>query len=296
MIARLPRFLRRWVRRLRDLPLRFGEYPEQKQTLGAKAAKQLGWSVFRYPIGDHRDGAGPVSSVLLPGLVHPFYFRQGTSDVLAIKQLFVLLEYRRLQALKQVETIVDAGANIGAAAVVLLTMFPQAKLIAMEPDPGNAAILRRNLEPYGERVTIGEAAVWPTPEPLQLVHAQFRDKLDWSIQVKPGVSTSSVQGVTIQQLLENSRWHGIDLLKIDIEGAEVELFRGDTAWLKRVKNLCIEIHSEEAKRLVDQSLAPFHYQQIIEGETTYYLQMTAKDATPPLPPSLPASSPPTVPS
>ena len=66
MIERLPRFLRRWVRRLRDLPTRFREYPELKQALGAQAAKQLCWSAFRYPIGDYRDGAGPLATVLLP--------------------------------------------------------------------------------------------------------------------------------------------------------------------------------------------------------------------------------------
>ncbi len=292
MIERLPRFLRRWVRRLRDLPTRFREYPELKQALGAQAAKQLCWSAFRYPIGDYRDGAGPLATVLLPGLIIPFYFRQGTSDVLAIKQVFVRHEYRRLQALTQIDTIIDAGANIGAASVLFLTMFPKARLIAIEPDPGNAAVLRRNLEPYGERVTVGEAALWPKAEPLQLVHAQFRDRLDWSIQVKPADAEKTVDGLTVQQLLDHSRWHAIDLLKIDIEGAEIELFRGDTSWLKRVKNLCIELHGLEAVRLVEHTLHPFHYQKSVEDETTYYLQLTTKDTMPPLPPSpLPSSLP-----
>lgn len=296
MIERLPRFLRRWIRRLRDLPTRLREYPQLKQALGAKAARQLCWSAFRYPIGDYRDGAGPLSAVQLPGLIFPFSFRQGTSDVLAIRQVFVRHEYRRLQALKSVDTIIDAGANIGAASVLFLTMFPRAQLIAIEPDPGNVAVLRRNLEPYGERVTVAEAAIWPVAEPLQLVPAQFRDKLDWSNQVKPASTGQIVDGLTMQQLLENSHWREIDLLKIDVEGAEVELFKGDTSWLSMVRNLCIELHGTEAVRLVDQTLQPFLYQKTTEDETTYFLQLSPRDAKLPLPPSPPPSLPPIAPS
>jgi FkbM family methyltransferase len=271
MIDRLPRFLRRWIRRLRDVPTRFREYPVQKQTLGPVAAKQLGWSAFRHPIGDYRDGPGPVGIIQLPGLIHPFYFRHGTSDVLAIRQLFVRHEYRRLQALKDVNMIVDAGANIGAAAVMLLTLFPKATLIAIEPDPGNAEILRLNLQRYGQQAMVIEAAIWPREEALELAPNRYRDKLDWSNQVQPVSGSSSISAITMDSILQEAAGANIDLLKIDIEGAELALFTGITDWLRRVKNLCIEIHSDESNKSIHEAMKPYRYETVVEEETTYFL-------------------------
>ncbi|HMO34451.1 MAG TPA: FkbM family methyltransferase [Gemmatales bacterium] len=273
MVERLPRLLRRWIRRIRDLPERFREYPLLKKTLGSRAAISLSWSAFRYPIGDYRDGHGPLGTVQLPGLLFPFHFRHGTSDVLAIKQLFVNLEYRRLQALDNVNVMIDAGANIGAAAVMLLTLFPKAQLIAIEPDPGNAQVLRMNLERYGIQALVIEAALWPTQERLELAPNRYRDKLDWSNQVQPASGSSSISTVTMAQILSDAGVRKIDLLKIDIEGAELPLFAGDTSWLKHVKNLCIEIHSETAIKCIEEAMSAYQFNKVVEGETTYYLQI-----------------------
>lgn len=270
MVKYLPRFLRRWIRRLRDLPKRFQEWPVQREALGSVAARQLGWSAFAYPIGDYRDGPGPIASVVLPGLIHPFDFRHGTSDVLVIQQLFVKHEYRRLQALRDIKAIVDVGANIGAASVMLLTLFPQAKVIAIEPEPGNVAMLERNLAPYGERAVVIQAALWPTAEPLQVVRHHYRDKLDWSNQVKPADNTAStVPGITMQEILEMQKLTSIELLKIDIEGAELEVLQGNTDWLKKVKHLCIELHSDACRAALKQALVPYTFTELTTGETTY---------------------------
>lgn len=270
MVHHLPRFLRRWIRRLRDLPLRWRERAELRRMLGPTAARQLGWSAFAYPIGDTRDAPGPLTSIQLPGVLHPFWFRHGTSDVLAIKQLFVQLEYRRLQGLPDIQTIFDIGANIGAAAVMLLSIFPQARLIAVEPEPTNVAVLRRNLEPYSTRAMIFEAAVWPTAMPLEVVKHQFRDGLDWSNQVKPAVSsTESVRGMTIEQMMAEAKVECIDLLKMDVEGAELPVLQGNTEWLHKVKHLCIELHGEEHAKALEKALASYRYRKVVEGETVY---------------------------
>jgi FkbM family methyltransferase len=269
-VQKLPRPLRRWVRRLRDLPTRFREWPEQRRQLGPRAARQLGWSAFRHPIGDPTDPSGPLDAVAIPGLAHPLWFRHGTSDVLAIRQVFVRHEYRWLHHLQNIQTIVDIGANIGAAAVAFLHQFPKARLIAVEPAAGNFAVLQQNLAPFADRAVAVHAAVWPTPARLQL-HGGFRDSLDWSFQVRPAQDISaepSVEGITIPQLLEQQRIDGIDLLKIDIEGAEGELFRGDTSWLTRVRHLCIELHDDDCRQAFEHALQPYPHACDTHDETT----------------------------
>lgn len=271
MVNQLPSFLRRWIRRLRDLPQRFREWPAQRTALGSVAARKLSWSAFAYPIGDPRDQAGPVASIMLPGLLHPFYFRQGTSDVLVIKQLFVQHEYRRLQGLSGIQTMLDVGANIGAASVMLLTLFPQARLIAVEPEVSNVEMLRRNLEPYGSRAIVVEAGVWPTSEPLTVVKHLYRDGLDWSNQVKPSGADRqhAVAGLAMKQIMEQSHIQQIDLLKMDIEGAERQVLLGNTDWLAHVKHLCIELHGIECEQALEQALLPYHYNKVLDGETVY---------------------------
>src|SRR4029079_14512422 len=111
-------------------------------------------------------------------------------------------------------TIVDVGANIGAAAVFLLHLFPESRVIAVEPAPGNFDVLQKNLAPYGDRAAIVPAAVWPTPTKVQLQRG-FRDGRDWSIQVRPA-EAGTVEGITVNQLLERFHLKGIELLKIDI--------------------------------------------------------------------------------
>jgi FkbM family methyltransferase len=274
----LPRWLLQSVRRFRDLPTRFYEWPEQRKMLGRKNAWNLGLSVFCYPVGDPNDPPGPLAQMLIPGLQHPFWFRQGTSDVQVIRQIFVRREYEWLQHLQDIRSIVDLGANIGGSIAFFLDLFPQAEAIAVEPAPENFQMLQRNLVPFGSQVKLIQAAVWPTSTNLQLVRKQFRDQLDWSNQVKPaeGQAKDVIRGMTVPELLAECHLEKIDLLKIDIEGAEKELFKGDTSWLSRVRNLCIEIHDDECRQAVMNAFDRYHFQIQTNQEATLFTNISPK--------------------
>src|SRR5260221_1476823 len=71
--------------------------------------------------------------------------RPGTSDLAVFWQIFVDREYRCLDQVKQARFILDCGANVGYSAVYFLTRFPEALVIAVEPDPDNCAMLGANL-------------------------------------------------------------------------------------------------------------------------------------------------------
>jgi len=112
-------------------------------------------------------------------------------------------------------------------------------VLAVEPHPGNAAILRRNVRALPE-VEVIEAAIWPHSGALAL---EDPGKGFWGFRVhEPGATDGTVRAVTIPQLLSHAGAETIDLLKVDIEGSELELFSGDVEWLERVDVLAIELH------------------------------------------------------
>jgi FkbM family methyltransferase len=177
-------------------------------------------------------------------LSFPVSVRPRTSDINVFYQIFVLNEYRCVSGITPPRLIVDLGANVGYSSAYFLSHFDGCKVIAVEPDPANFIELQKNIAPYGDRVNAIQAAVWPRPERLVLVHGGLG--YEWGVSAKPS-NNGSVETITIPELLKLSGQDRISLLKIDIEGAETELFRSDTEWLDSVDNIVIEIHGNEAE-------------------------------------------------
>jgi len=74
--------------------------------------------------------------------------------------LFGFREYRCLKEVHDASLIVDCGANVGYSTVYFLTRYPRAKVIAVDPDPDNYALLEANVAPYGARCRPIRSAVW----------------------------------------------------------------------------------------------------------------------------------------
>ena len=96
----------------------------------------------------------------------------GTSDLDVFGQVFSGDEYASVSDLENVSFVIDGGANVGYSAAYFLSCYPAATVVSIEPDPENAALLRRNLAPYGERSVVIEGALWSTAQDL-LLHLAF---------------------------------------------------------------------------------------------------------------------------
>ena len=70
--------------------------------------------------------------------------------------------------------IIDAGANVGLSAVFYANRFPNARIIAIEPEPSNYEMLKRNVVPYSN-VTPVQAALWKENGPLRLFDTGGRE-------------------------------------------------------------------------------------------------------------------------
>jgi FkbM family methyltransferase len=204
---------------------------------------------------------------------YPIQIRHGTSDKYVAIEVLAHRQYAALQSLSDVKTVVDAGANIGTASVFFLSAFPKCRVVSLEPDAGNFAVLECNVAPYGDRAKPIQIALWGTEESLVVSRGGFRDGAEWSFQVTKTERGSSceVQGTTISALIEELGWDTIDILKIDIEGAEREVFSAiDTAVLNRVRTIAVELHDNEARQVFERAIAPFGQTTTQIGEVTYW--------------------------
>jgi len=146
--------------------------------------------------------------------------------------------------------VVDLGANIGLRTLYLASKAPEARFICVEPAPGNANFLHRNLASVSQAIIV-QAAV--TRESGTVGFDDIRPawggggiSRDWLL---------CVEAISIDDFLARYAPEGtIDLLKMDVQGAEAELFFGPMAWLDRVTCLIAELHPpfppEQFRRLL----------------------------------------------
>jgi len=213
-------------------------------------------------------------SLRMKGLNGRLRFRHGSSDKEVIEQVFLTDEYSWLGRLDGVVTIVDCGANIGATAFLLLNTFPDARVVAIEPDAGNYGVLRENLRQFGDRAIALNAAVWSRDTTLRLVRGEFLDGREWTYQAKehPDASLEAVPAKSVRTLLEELGAESIDLLKVDIEGGEANLFSSDSeSWLPRVRNISIELHGEECSDAFFGAMSGYDFELLRRGELTVCL-------------------------
>ncbi len=217
----------------------------------AMLARRVGW----------HDG---VSLKLHPAnLLHPIELRINSTDADVYRQVLVEEEYAAV-ADEHVGTIVDCGANVGYTSAYLLSRFPDAQVVAIEPFPANAELCRRNLAPYGRRATVIEAAVWSHSGRLALDHAGGNE---WGVRVRAARAGESgeIEAIDLPSLGLNR----IDLLKVDIEGSEANLFAdGTDRWLPHVSNIAIELHGSECEERFHSAMANYRYTLSHSGELT----------------------------
>ncbi len=186
----------------------------------------------------------------------PMLARAKSSDLYVFDQIFVDREYRCLDGLKNVRTIIDAGANVGYSSAYLLSRFPNAQVIAIEPDADNFAMLQRNLAVYQDRAQLIHGAVWSEDTMLDFSDSFQGTGDEWARQVGTARDgTGSVTAMSIPSILNKAGWDKVDLLKMDIEGAEEAVFgASDIGWMDRVGAMVIEIHGPECRAALDRAV------------------------------------------
>jgi FkbM family methyltransferase len=169
--------------------------------------------------------------------------RSRTSDLACFAKVFLHEEYQSPFPTEPT-VIVDAGANIGMATLYYSQTYPKARILSIEPEPSNFEMLTRNCGDL-PNVTLVHGALWFEEKELVLENPNA-EKWAFSVvesQSAPRAESQKVAALTVPGILKRLGADHIDIFKMDVEGAELELFgNGADAWLGSVRQLVIELH------------------------------------------------------
>jgi FkbM family methyltransferase len=228
--------------------------------------KVVGWRGVREAALARASRSNRVISVQPAGVRAPFKLRVPSTDVLTYKQVFLDNEYD-FRAVEGPQVIVDAGANIGLASILFANRFPQAKVFAIEPEHDNFNLLADNTRSYDNIVPL-QAALWGENTTIHLT-----DPGDgaWGFMTEPAGEGHAVTAITVDRLMRDNGIDHIDILKVDIEGAEKEVFADTSAWIDRVGSIIVELHERQkggCSRSFYNATAGFPHEWL-HGENVY---------------------------
>ena len=141
--------------------------------------------------------------------------------------------------------IIDAGANVGFSVIWLASRYPDANIVAIEPDQSNYELLSRNTK-HLPRVHLVNAALTSFEGQGDLVDPGLGA---WGLRVVPSGQVqqnlrtlATVRCTTVPAVMDEFGIGQLDLLKIDIEGGEVEVFNSSAPWIDRIAAVSVELH------------------------------------------------------
>lgn len=170
----------------------------------------------------------------------PIYLRPFTSDIKVFREVFLFGLYGvNLNSTPHV--IVDAGANVGLSSVFFAERFPGATIYAIEPEASNFIALKKNIEGY-VNIKAMQSALWYRDTTLKVADAG-ENHWAFTVQECQQSDPASFGAISIASFMELNGIKKIDLLKMDIEGAERELFsKNYDDWLEHTQAIIIELH------------------------------------------------------
>jgi FkbM family methyltransferase len=242
------------------------------------------------------NAAGTVSqNILSAGQVLRFSYRaQSLGDVGVIKQIFfnqdyafdqwpqaqaVLRFYEALLAGGRTPLILDAGANIGASCLHFASLFPASRVIAIEPAPGNCALLRSNCA--GRDIEVIEGAIGAGAGTMFLSDPGMSD---WGFRVgedQKAAGQIEVPVLTPNDILARQEESASPFIcKIDIEGGEQYLFAKNTEWMSRFAMIVIELHDwmlphQQTSQPFFRALSEHAFDVLWKGENLFCFNNTA---------------------
>lgn len=209
----------------------------------------------------------------IPQCKHPISVRLGTTDVANFHENFLHDEFD-LPPLLEPKLIVDAGANVGYSALFFLNKYPQAKVIAIEPEDTNFGQLVKNCGDYPNFQGIN-SGIWIENCYIKIKNPEA-SKTAFQITKAEVGEKGAFLATTIDKVLLDSGFDKIDILKIDVEGTEKELFEGNYHnWIEKVKVLIIELHDRfkpGCSIAFYNAIEQTQFRQFSKGENIVYVK------------------------
>ena len=175
----------------------------------------------------------------------PFTYRGETTDEAVATEIFKEGKYvLPLSEDFQPKVIIDCGSNIGCSTIFFANIYPDAQVYAIEPDKNNFKFLQYNTIFY-DNIHVINSAVWDKEAFARLEDTEMGEAGYMTVETGED-DEKAFKTTTLSKIVAENGIDQIDLIKIDIEGSEKEVFGAPDVdeWLSKVKVLAIVIHDE----------------------------------------------------
>jgi FkbM family methyltransferase len=215
-----------------------------------------------------------LAAVLPPNSEYPVFLRRDETDFNIYLEVFISKLSYEITLPYIPKVMIDCGGNIGLTSVYFKLLYPEIKIITIEPEASNFELLKRNISPYQTDIIALNMGVWNKTTKLLVKNYTGRKFEFTTEEVTPNFNDTSeniVDAICINDVLSkyiNTVGEGdrvIDLLKVDIEGSENELFRTNYEWLARTKAIIIELHNHFRSDCSDvfyKAISKYHFKEI----------------------------------
>ena len=178
--------------------------------------------------------------------------------------------YQEMLDAGKTPVIVDAGANIGAATIWFAAHYPRATVVAIEPEPGNVEILRKNIGHFKNVIVldgaIGANGGYVTINSRTASVAGRTERADDGIKI-----------YTVQDAVDAVPNGALFIAKIDIEGFEKDLFSTNIDWIDQASAVMLEPHDwmlpgEKSSHSFQKALGDKGFDIFVQGENLFYVR------------------------
>lgn len=224
-----------------------------KRTLGLRGVLAfLASKILRHPI---------LVTIHPADIRYPVVVRAGTTDSACYRQVLLEKHYDFSLGFSP-RLIIDGGANIGMASVFFANKYPSARIIAVECEKSNFEMLKRNTARYSN-ITPVFCAVWSENGTLHVNEGSEGE--NWAFRTQLSGEGECVPAQTIDAIVATNGEGNADLVKLDIEGAEREVFDRPGEWLKYASAVMVELHehfSPGCSKSFEKATATFDHSEM----------------------------------
>lgn len=184
-----------------------------------------------------------TEALRIKGLKAPIKLRpKGSSDKIAFYKVILDKDYD-IQLPFTPQYIIDAGANIGLVSVFFANRYPEAKIIAIEPEKNNFEVLLENIRPYPQ-ITGLNMALWHHPSWVR-IRDGAPGTMSFTVEECDENNPGAIYATSLEEVMFQHGFNRIDLLKMDIEGSERDILTNNyDSWLSRTNAYIVELHDD----------------------------------------------------
>ena len=210
-------------------------------------------------------------NIRISKLKYPFTMRNNPYDYGSFEEV-ILKEAYNIPIDFIPGRIIDGGGNIGLTAAFLATKYPDAVIVSVEPDKDNFDLLQKNVAPY-KNIKPMNGGIW-----YRSAFLLVRD-LGWGnngfmVEETINETKESIEAWSIAEVMQKMNWTHCDIVKLDVEGSEKEIFSANyESWLPKTKVLIVELHDRMKKgcsKAVFSAINKYNFSLSLAGENMVF--------------------------